>query len=339
MTTKNIFDLEPNVVSVNILQYSIVLTGSYGIGKTIAMNKILTKASENGKKPLFLMFEDRFQHINGIMAFKINKWQDLETVLGQLKNPKAKEKFSCIVIDTLDKFEELAMDFTLQRKQGAEILKDMGGYGEGTQRFRPKLHIIDNIRNLGFPVHFIAQTKIVSDVSSKTNPDLKKYSLKLNTNTMSYCCEGAYLIGYLFADEEERYITFDNSYKNNCAFGNNDEILYLKKSFENFPVKVKVDEFNDILINIIRSNNSNVTDNVILQPRIDTYSFDELKEMGISLGNMLIEKGFGNETMSICYKELGENNSFENLTENQYDLCELIVNQLQQLAKSKGLIE
>lgn len=335
-----IFDLEPNVVSVNILQYSIVITGSYGIGKTIAMNKILTKASPDGKKPLFLMFEDRYQHIDGIMAFKINKWQDLVSVLGQLKNPKAKERFSCVVIDTLDKFEELAMDFTLQRKQGAEILKDMGAYGEGTQRFRPKLHIIDSMRNLGFPVHFVAQTKVTVDSSDKANPNLRVHTLKLNTNTMQYCCESAYLIGYVFADEnEERYITFDNSHGAKSVFGNNDTITYLKKSFENLPNKIKIDTFNDVLIDAIKNSNSNVTDQVILKPRVDNCSFNELKDMGMQLGNLLLEKGFGREVMAICSKELGEENSFDSLTENQYDLCELVVNQLHQVAQTNGLVE
>ena len=81
----NLMDLTPNKVSTDLTQYSTVIMGDTGVGKTTTMMNFLKEISDEGKEPLFLEFEDRFQNIPGIMAVKINNMSDLKSVIGQLK--------------------------------------------------------------------------------------------------------------------------------------------------------------------------------------------------------------------------------------------------------------
>ena len=71
------------------------------------MNNILTQLADGDKKPLFIMLEDRYQHIPGIKAIRVRNMGELNTVKSQLMNPKAKELFSCIVFDTVDKLDSM----------------------------------------------------------------------------------------------------------------------------------------------------------------------------------------------------------------------------------------
>ena len=89
----NLLDLQPNKVSVDLTQYSMVLMGDTGVGKTTTLMNFL-KSLYPDKQPFFLEFEDRYQNIPGIMAVKIDTMSDFKSVIGQLRNPALKEKFS-----------------------------------------------------------------------------------------------------------------------------------------------------------------------------------------------------------------------------------------------------
>ena len=203
----NLLDLQPNKVSVDLTQYSMVWMGDTGVGKTTTLMNFL-KSLYPDKQPLFLEFEDRFQNIPGIMAVKIDTMSDLKSVIGQLRNPEFKKRFSCIVIDTLDKFEESCERYVLENRD-AEILKDVGAFGEGSLRFKSALRNIGIIQSLGYTVHSIAQSTHSKDFDTKKESD----SLKLNKNTFSYCREAAYLVGYMYKEKDERFITFKKTDK------------------------------------------------------------------------------------------------------------------------------
>lgn len=87
----NIFDVEENKVTLNQLDYPIVILSELtGDGKSWNMNEYLTSISPEGKKPLFLMFEDRYHLIPNMKALRIRNISDLESVKSQLKIQKLK---------------------------------------------------------------------------------------------------------------------------------------------------------------------------------------------------------------------------------------------------------
>ena len=94
MANIDIFSIEPHQVSRNLRGYSVFFYGQPKSGKTTTAAKF-----ENN---LLLAFEKGYNAIPGVMAQPINNWAQFRKVLRQLRDPKAKEKFYTITIDTVD---------------------------------------------------------------------------------------------------------------------------------------------------------------------------------------------------------------------------------------------
>lgn len=320
-------DLQPNKVSVDLTQYSMVWMGDTGIGKTTTLMRFLKELTPD-KEPFFLEFEDRYQNIPGIMAVKIDTMSDFKSVIGQLRNPALKEKFSCIVVDTLDKYEEFCERYVLENRD-AEILKDVGAFGEGSLRFKSSLRNIGVIQSLGYTVHEIAQSTHSKDFDTKKESD----SLKLNKNTFSYCREAAYLVGYLYADNKgDRYITFKKS----------DKYPDLKDTF-GLPEKINVKDLKAVWTKAVEDLGGDFTTKTkTIDKTSKVEDFDAIKAKGIELGTLLAANGHLSEATAVLQKNLGLDDNgnvkmFDELRETQLDLTKVIVMELEELIHKFGI--
>lgn len=323
----NLLDLTPNKVSVDLTQYSTVLMGDTGVGKTTTLMKFLKELVPD-KEPFFLEFEDRFQNIPGIMAVKIDTMSDFKSVIGQLRNPALKDKFSCIVIDTLDKYEEFCERYVLENRD-AEILKDVGAYGEGSLRFKSALRNIGVIQSLGYTVHFIAQSSHAKDFDTKKESD----ALKLNKNTFSYCREAAFLVGYMYADGKgERYVTFKKS----------DKYPDLKDTF-GLPEKINVKDLKSVWTKAVEDLGGDFTTNEkTIDKTAPVEDFESIKAKGIELGGLLASNGHLAEATAVLQRNLGLDDNgnvkmFDTLRDTQLDLTKVIVMELEELIQKFGI--
>ena len=323
----NLLDLTPNKVSVDLTQYSTVLMGDTGVGKTTTLMKFLKELVPD-KEPFFLEFEDRFQNIPGIMAVKIDTMSDFKSVIGQLRNPALKEKFSCIVIDTLDKYEEFCERYVLENRD-AEILKDVGAFGEGSLRFKSALRNIGVIQSLGYTVHFIAQSSHSKDFDTKKESD----ALKLNKNTFSYCREAAFLVGYMYADAKgERFITFKKS----------DKYPDLKDTF-GLPEKINVKDLKSVWTKAVEDLGGDFTTNEkTIDKTAPVEDFEAIKAKGVELGGLLASNGHLAEATAVLQKNLGLDDNgnvkmFDTLRDTQLDLTKVIVMELEELIQKFGI--
>ena len=318
----NLLDLQPNKVSVDLTQYSMVWMGDTGVGKTTTLMNFL-KSLYPDKQPLFLEFEDRFQNIPGIMAVKIDTMPDLKSVIGQLRNPEFKKRFSCIVIDTLDKFEESCERYVLENRD-AEILKDVGSFGEGSLRFKSALRNIGIIQSLGYTVHFIAQSTHSKDFDTKKESD----SLKLNKNTFSYCREAAYLVGYMYKEKDERFITFKKT----------DKYPDLKDTF-GLPDKINVNDLKKSWTKAVEDLGGDfTTKEKTIDKTVPVEDFEAIKAKGIELGGLLASNGHLAEAIAVLQRNLGLDDNgnvkmFDSLRDTQIDLTKVIVMELEELVE------
>ena len=323
----NLLDLTPNKVSVDLTQYSTVLMGDTGVGKTTTLMKFLKELVPD-KEPFFLEFEDRFQNIPGIMAVKIDTMSDFKSVIGQLRNPALKEKFSCIVIDTLDKYEEFCERYVLENRD-AEILKDVGAFGEGSLRFKSALRNIGVIQSIGYTVHFIAQSSHSKDFDTKKESD----ALKLNKNTFSYCREAAFLVGYMYADAKgERFITFKKS----------DKYPDLKDTF-GLPEKINVKDLKSVWTKAVEDLGGDcTTKEKTIDKTAPVEDFEAIKAKGVELGGLLASNGHLAEATAVLQKNLGLDDNgnvkmFDTLRDTQLDLTKVIVMELEELIQKFGI--
>lgn len=324
----NIFEIEENKVTTNLNQYGMVLMSETGDGKTTTMNNILTQLADGDKKPLFIMLEDRYQHIPGIKAIRVRNMGELNTVKSQLMNPKAKELFSCVVFDTVDKLDAMIEKYVADAKE-VQITGDLG-FGKGNKYIKSTIQFITELKNNGWTLHFIAQAIKNEDITTKT----VTYSVKTNKEIWGLISHDAYLIGFLNVNAKgDRFINFKKT----------KEYPQLKDSI-GLPLNVKPSEFEKVLKEgVIKMAGGMLTDadtiNVLVK---DDRDFETIKQRGMELGSELASHGFLNEAMFILGQTIGTDENgkpkmFDSLIPAQIDLAEVVVQKLEALKNEKGI--
>lgn len=326
----NLLNLEPNKVSTDLTQYPMVWMGETGDGKTYSLNKFLTEISPEGKKPLFLMFEDRHKKIPGIMAQRIHTVSDLLSVVNQFKNPKVKEMFSCVVFDTVDKFEEMASRYTAANKE-VEIIEDLN-FGKGKRYLNGIMGITTELRNLGVTVHFIAQAYTNTDIMTKETT----VQTKLKDVTKAQIFHEAFLVGLIKRESpnsDERIITFKK----------NDTFKELKDSF-NLPEIIKISDLKAEIEKSFEGIDSDfLTNEKTISEVTENETFEHVKQRGLELGSLLAENGHLDEATNILKTNIGVNDDgtpkmFDSLLESQIDLAKVVVIKLEELVQKHQLV-
>ncbi|NFH01359.1 hypothetical protein FC831_13910 [Clostridium botulinum] len=325
----NILNVKENKVSVNLGEYPIVLMSEKsGDGKTFSFDKLLRDLLPQGdsRKPLFIMLEDRYQHIPNIMAVRVRDIPELLQVKAQLLTPQAKEMFSCVIIDTADKLDTMMEKYIADSKE-VEITGELQ-FGKGNKYIKNKLYIIDELRNNGWTVHFTCQcAENTNIITQKTT-----YTPKLNKETWAKISQDAYLIGMLKKDpkSQERLITFNKT----------SEYTELKDSL-NMPKIVKVSEFAKVLKNAILSiDGAEFTEEKTISKEVkEEVSFDDLIKRGNDLGKILFENGKSEEAFNILRTNIGVKNPdtkepkmFSDILPTQIELAKVVVIKLEELS-------
>ena len=112
----NLLDIVPHQVSHDLRGYSVFFYGEPKSGKTTIATKF--------PRHLLLAFEKGYNAIPGAMAQPINSWAEFKKVLKQLPDPKVKEKFETIIVDTADIAYDLCEKYIC-----ANAKRSDGGFG------------------------------------------------------------------------------------------------------------------------------------------------------------------------------------------------------------------
>ena len=116
MADIDIFNIEPHQVSRDLRGYTVFFYGEWKTGKTTIASKF--------PNALLLAFEKGYNALAGVRPQPINSWVEFKKVLRQLKDPRAKEMYETIVLDTVD----IAYDYCTKYICDNAIRPD-GGYG------------------------------------------------------------------------------------------------------------------------------------------------------------------------------------------------------------------
>ena len=92
----NVLDVQPNKVPTNPTEYSQFIYGISKIGKSSLAHEMY------GERGLFIATEDRHKALAGAMVVRVNSWVEYLTVMGQLRQPEAREAYDAIIIDTAE---------------------------------------------------------------------------------------------------------------------------------------------------------------------------------------------------------------------------------------------
>ena len=151
MAIINLLDLQPTTVSRDLKDYSMMITGESGIGKTDLAVNIYGK-----ERSLVLAFENSIKGISGIYGVDVDSYATLSSYITQLENPKMREKFDTIIIDTLFLLDH-CIEKSITDAYGVDLLKDAlkwnAGYKIVDKRF---LSILKRLQKAGYTLCYIA---------------------------------------------------------------------------------------------------------------------------------------------------------------------------------------
>lgn len=325
----DLLNLTENKVSTDFSGYPVVFLGETGDGKTDSLNRYLLSVSPAGKVPLFVMFEDRYKSIQNIMAQRVYSISDVLSILNQLKNPKVRERFSGVVFDTADKFEEMCSRYIAANKE-TEIIEDIG-FARGKKYLMSVMGIVSEIRNLGLPVHFTAQSYKNVDFITKA----VTHKCKLNDVTKAQMFHDAFLVGMVQLDPKakdpvssDRIITF----RKTSEFVELKDTLGLPPSMHIADIKKNLEKlFNS------KYDKSILTNDQVMEEITVSDNFEEVKARGLKIGSILVENGYLDESLHILKTNIGQNEDgsakmFDSLLESQIDLAKVVVMRLEELA-------
>lgn len=330
----NLLDLAPNKVSRDYSGYPVVFLGETGDGKTDSINRFLTSVAPDGKVPLFIALEDATMIVPNIKAVRVHDESELLQVYSQLKNPKMKEVYSCVVIDTADKFEQMNKSY-IQNKKEVDIIEDIG-FSRGKKYLKSISGIVNDIRNLGFPVHFTAQLYKTTDFN--TNKVI--YKTKLDEATTQQMFHDAFLVGCVKLDTKAKNpLTSDRL----ISFRKTDSYPDLKDKF-GLPAEIHVGDLKKELDTVfgVRFTEDELKDESLITEIKQSESFEEVKARGLLYGSKLAEAGKLDEAMYILKTEIGQNEDgtakmFDDLSSAQIEVAKVVTFKLEELVKKYNL--
>ena len=146
----NLLDIQPHQISRDLSGYITYIYGAPKVGKTTL--------GAGMPKPLLLAFERGYNALAGIMVQDIMSWSDIKQVVRELKKPEVKEKFSTVIIDTVD----IAATYCEKYICGQNGVNAIGEipYGQGWTLLKKEFEdVFRTITQLGYAVCFIAHYK------------------------------------------------------------------------------------------------------------------------------------------------------------------------------------
>ena len=109
-------------------------------------------------RALFMNFEQGTNALAGIRSMPIMKWTDAKKVLSELRQPKAREMYDSVVVDTASIAWQLCERYICQR-EGVDSIRDVP-WGQGWTMLKTEFsEFWREITLLGFGILFIAHSK------------------------------------------------------------------------------------------------------------------------------------------------------------------------------------
>lgn len=116
MADIDIFSLQPSVISRDLKGKYILLYGAPKVGKT--------SFAVQAPRALVCAFEKGTNALSNVKAQPISKWVDFKKILSQLRQPRAKEIYDTVVIDTVSIAFSLCEKYICQR-EGVDNIRDV----------------------------------------------------------------------------------------------------------------------------------------------------------------------------------------------------------------------
>lgn len=321
----DIFNLEPTVVSRDLRGKIVLFYGEPKSGKTTTAVKF--------PNSLLLAFEKGYNALNNVMAQPVNKWTEFKQILKQLKDPKAQQKFSTIIVDTADIMWDLAEKYVCQR-EGVEKVGDIpfgGGYKMVESEVDESLRSIP-LMDYGLVMISHAEDK---DFKDETGESFNKIVPTLSKKARKIVLRMADIIGYSRTVQDEDGNTKVNLYMRGTPrfeagsrWRHTPEVITF--TYDNLTEAIaKAIELQDKEDGV-----ESVKEHVNVYKETSIYNFEEVITEVTELCKELMSKDdYASKITKIVELHLGKGKKVSQATEDQVDIVVLVLDDLKELSK------
>lgn len=323
---KNLLDLEQTKVSCDLKDYSMMIVGESGIGKTELAVDIYGR-----DRTLVLAFESSISGISDIYGVEIDSYSTLMSYLLQLQNPSVREKFDTIVIDTiflLDHYIEKSITDAYNVDILSDALKYNKAYKIVDKRF---LDILKKLQKMGYTLCYIAHPAM-KKVKVREN-EIETYVPKVSDRVKNLLLPEVDIRLFCFTDE------------------NNDRKIATRKSFVYPDARCRVAELSPVIdfnaktlheeFKKAMTDKSEKGGTVVAKKekeKEESASFEELMNKVKELGQKATEKNKVAEANKILASNLGRTDDgtprkLSDITPTMTETLKVIVLELENLLK------
>ncbi len=325
----DIFNLEGNIVSKDLSNYTSILYAPAKFGKTsFAVNMF--------PKHLILGWEIGWKGIKGAKAVPMRKWSDCAKLTRQLKDERAKAMYDVLIIDTMDLMYEAALKHILAIN-GVDSINKIG-FGQGYTQ-------LDNLirdqllewTRLGYSLFFISHSTNKEEeieLADGTKETIERYVPTLNKRCFNLV--NKFVDNIFFGN-----ILLDENRKEQRTLFTRETIYYKAGSrFRFLPdrLPLDVDAVNKAIEEALLKEDDSEIEVEDIPMALEERAFDEVKE---EVTELVMNKFYPNDLMDevnkIVEKSAGIGVKVNDMVESQVDLLEEILIKLQDRADELGL--
>lgn len=318
--------IEPNKVSTDLSGYITYIYGEGKTGKTTMASKM--------KNALLLAFEPGYKAIPGIRAQDITSWAQVKQVQRQLRDPKVKEAYKSIVVDTVDIAAALCEKYVCSQA-GVERLNDVP-YGQGWTKVKKEFEeTFRAIAQDGYALFFISHSKdkvFKAKDGTEYNQIVPSCPTTYNEIVKNMADIYAFAEKYLDENGENRVRLNLRSPDNRADTGCRFKYIVNTINFE-YSDLVKALE-NAIETEAQMTNNASLfTDEKVKAVEVVNYDYDALMAEFQSIVSVLMEKDnnfYTPRITQIVDKYLGKGKKVSEATRDQAEFIFLIISEMKE---------
>lgn len=328
MANFDLLGLEKNKISRDLGSFTNFIYGQSKVGKSTLVSKINTDSN------LFISTEKGYSALN-IYTVDLTNWNETNALLRQLKDPKVKEKFSMVTIDTVDILYSLCQDYVI-KINGVQSLSDKPYgvlFGTVDKLFND---FILGIQRAGYGITFIGHAKAQSKLAKKNNAETEVEYMMPSLAKRGYQIISALVDNIWYCDidvDEEGNETRVLRTRATKEFAAGSRFKYLPS-----VIPMNADILIEELHKAIDKEENTTDEKKPLFIEENKINFDEIMEL---LTSFVMEVFSPNDKMSIVTKVveryLGVGNRVNEATPDQADALQLIYDELLMYAEENGL--
>ena len=323
----HLWEVEKNIISRDLKGKYVLLYGKPKSGKTTAACSF--------PDAVLLAFEKGYNAIGNAYPFDINKWSDFKLALRDLEDPRSKERFKTVIIDTVSICWEMCEKYICQQN-GVQKIADIpwgGGYTACKKEFETSIR---RITQLGYGVVLIAhsasrveKTADGSDIEI-ISPDLPKRAAEV--------CNGIVdIIGYIGNE-------WVNGERKRWLYTRETPTLFAGSRFKYMPDKIPfgyeqlVNAIADAIEMAEQKDGATVVDSIKIKTD-DALDFNQVRTRAQELWVQLVGSGDNaNPDMAATILKkiemtMGRRMKLSEFTEDQVDLLNLVVIDMENMKK------